>query len=226
MNWIRDWVADEIVLPFIQQVKNRLLNIKVTLTPTTGRITFNNSEGVNTEVTRPLMVDGVTILSPKDARLQLYSSNIGYLVIELPPEFATYTMMSLQLHAFIYRKNSSFKALYSGYTYQVAGGNARWVNVGSRDIAKAKAEFETVRFARKTRAGGDPTDDTHKTKFMLIIGDVDTNWVYGKLALVNCMFSHQGHEVNKWDTGWNMSIVADEDIDWDDVVVDFQKDLN
>ncbi len=217
--WVRDWVY-RVIKPFLTQLKNRLGNIKLVYMGG-ATVRFTNAEGVSNDIlTNSVNKNGILRLTPEDACVNFNGDNVGYLYIELPPEVATYTMMQLNLQVYIYKGNKSFEAHISGYNHSTP----YWYNVTARRKQEnnVKDQFKVVRFARRTKDGGDPDNSDDKSKFMLILGEADTNWVYAKIAIMESVFSHQSATPDVWNTGWK---IYTQDSIADDVEIDSVKNL-
>lgn len=203
MNWVRDWVF-LVIKPFLTQLKNRLLNIK--LVEDSGVISFTNSEGVTTTTGAMLRRNDIIssrrrIIYPRTSVMPYYNvAQKGYIVLRYPFEGQSYTMAIFNIDVYIYNTNKSFSLMVGGYDYKSGGSHPTWYNVVAKKRTNMANNLKKVRFVRFLKDGGDAANDNDYTRFGMLIGDGDNvRLPYVNGRIVDGMLGYSGADDARWD---------------------------
>ena len=144
------------------------------------------------------------IMFPDGGTYNGSSSETGYIVIKLPDTggAGTNNMMTCLVRIFDYATNESFDLRFNGYFY---GSGYLWTRtaVWIDSVANMDRNF-TVRFGKEL--GGSGTQD----RAVVTIGETGSTWSYPKVAVIQYTPGHsEGAQPQIWNSGWNVSVVAD-----------------
>jgi len=211
MNWVRDWVY-LVIKPFLTQLKNRLLNIK--LLEFEGIIQFTNSEGVTNSIDRlvkesDLLSTKFRVLNPRNSYVQSGSSTRGYIVLRYPEEGYSYSMALFNLDFYIYGSNKSFSLMIGGYDYSTPF----WYKVTAKRKTAMSNDYKKVQFVRFLKDGGDENVNADYNHFGILIGsndDVRLPYIAGRV--VNGIISYFGANDSMWDKDIELFVAKDADL--------------
>ena len=144
------------------------------------------------------------IMFPEGGTYNGVASETGYIVIKLPDTngAGTNNMMTCLVRIFDYATNESFDVRFNGYFY---GSSYLWTRttVWIDSSAIVDRNF-TVRFGKELGSSG--TQD----RAVVTIGETGSTWSYPKVAVIQYTPGHsEGNQPQLWNSGWNVSVVAD-----------------
>jgi len=144
------------------------------------------------------------IMFPEGGTYNGVSGETGYIVIKLPDTGGSgvNNMMTCLVRIFDYANNESFDVRFNGYFY---GSNFLWTrnSVWIDSSANIDRNF-TVRFGKELGSSG------AQNRAVVTIGETDSAWSYPKVAVIQYTPGHsEGAQPQIWNSGWNVSVVAD-----------------
>jgi hypothetical protein len=157
----------------------------ITLTGVGNTNTINLPNGNDTENSV------TTIAKPKGGNHSSSSTKTGAIVVVLPNSW-TNTMMSFDIDVYNYSQNKSFLLKVGGYNYS----GSRWVYTFANLIGSALAD-------NRVRFGHDGT------KCCIVIGNINSSWVYPKISVKNAVFGYTNYSKDSWKNGWEVKITSD-----------------
>ncbi len=132
------------------------------------------------------------LLLPSGATYRKSSNVVGALKIALPNSWIS-SMLMIRVRVFEYYAGKSFEILLSGYIY--SGGY--WINTTAEIIGGTEADRNfNVRFGHDG------------TKCCIYIGEVDSNWNYPQVAVMDAVVGYAGTSVDLWSSGWDIDVVS------------------
>lgn len=147
---------------------------------------------INENIGSVVSNNGITTLTPTDAR-NVFSGNVsGAIKIALPNSWSN-TMMKLFVEIYDYTTNESISLILSGYTSTTVSS---WYNTSTQIIASKTDRNFVIRFGHTG------------SKCCIYIGELNSTWTWLKVAIKKGFFSHSTYNENSWLTGWNIALEA------------------
>ncbi len=144
------------------------------------------------------------IMFPDGGTYNGTSSETGYIVIKLPDTGGAgqNNMMTCLVRIFDYATNESFDVRFNGYFY---GSTYLWTRTSVWIDSSANIDRNfTVRFGKELGSSG------NQDRAVVTIGEASGTWSYPKVAVIQYTPGHsEGTQPQIWNSGWNVSVVAD-----------------
>lgn len=149
-------------------------------------------KGENGNVASVLSTEGISVLKPNDGIKDFGTSVLtGAIKIRLPQSWI-FTMVKLKVSIYDYASDGAFDVTLAGFLYDRNGGY--WANTSAIITTSVSNQDFTVRFGHDNE------------KCCIYLGELNSSWTFLKVSITEGMFSFQNSEVEKWLTGWDISM--------------------
>lgn len=121
-------------------------------------------------------------------------SKSGYIIITIPANYKSCTMMRFNVEIYNYSTGTSTTYTMGGYNYD----DGNWYNVFAYANRQGTTGYGnlTVRFGH------------NGTNSIIWIGESNTSYSYPKVRITNVTLGHSTADYNTWATGWSVTIAT------------------